>query len=54
MYGLRLWYLVMQVGASDGLTSPRPSDENQKLYEKSSSRAQALLADLPQHRRSSG
>ncbi|KAG0588176.1 hypothetical protein KC19_2G222200 [Ceratodon purpureus] len=40
--------------ANDGTMSPRVSDDSQKLYEKSSNRAQALLGDLPQHRRSSG
>ncbi|KAG0588177.1 hypothetical protein KC19_2G222300 [Ceratodon purpureus] len=40
--------------ANNGTMSPRLSDDSQKLYEKSSNRAQALLAELPQHRRSSG
>lgn len=43
---------AMQGGANDGTGSPRITDEANKVYEKSFGRAQALLADLPQHRRS--
>lgn len=39
--------------ANDAAISPGSYDDNQKLYQKSS-RAQSQLAELPQHRRSSG
>lgn len=43
-----------QGSANDGTIRPALHDDSQMVYEKSSSRAQPLLADLPQHRRGSG
>lgn len=47
-------FLMHTLGvANDAAISPGSYDDNQKLYQKSS-RAQSQLAELPQHRRSSG
>lgn len=39
---------AMQGAATDGTMSPRLSDDNQKVYEKSLNQAQTLVAELPQ------